>query len=329
MSQRALFAVVILLSMSVFAGAASAKPVKVFLLSGQSNMTGRGNLGDLNKPAADQKATLVRYIMEPANLEKCKILYKEVDKKGRTWALRDDVFITMGDWPHEGKDGQGKHGGLGPFYGGFRNKGFGPELGIGHALGEFFDEPVVLVKVAFGANSLSQNFRPPSSGGTLGDKYPLVVKAINDAIEHLPEIVPGYQKETGYEIAGFFWNQGEHDGTPEASAEYEKNLANLISDLRKDLKSPEMKAVIAVTGYGGRGGEAEGQKKVIEAQLAVPKRPEFKGTVATVETRDFWRPQVEFGGNNQGIHWNANGESYWLVGDAMGRAMIELNKDKK
>ena len=111
------------------------KPVKIYLLSGQSNMTGRGGLGDLKKPAADQKATLVRFIMEPQNVEKYKFLYKDDGKKGRTWTVRDDVFITLGDWPHDGKEGQGKHGGLGPGYGGFRNKGFGPELGIGHVLG--------------------------------------------------------------------------------------------------------------------------------------------------------------------------------------------------
>jgi alpha-galactosidase len=163
-------------------------------------MTGRGGLGELNKPAADQKATLVRFIMEPQNVEKYKFLYKDVEKKGRSWTVRDDVFITLGDWPHDGKEAHGKHGGLGPHYGGFRNRGFGPELGIGHALGDYHDETVLLVKASFGANNLVKNFRPPSSGGTLGDKYPLVIKAVNDAIEHLPEIVPGYQKERGYEI---------------------------------------------------------------------------------------------------------------------------------
>jgi hypothetical protein len=315
---------------------AKAKPVKIFLLSGQSNMTGRGALGDLKKPAADQKATLVRYIMETQNVAKVAFLYKDVEKQGLTWTVRDDVFITLGNWPHDGQKDAGKHGGLGPCYGGFRNKGFGPELGIGHALGAFYTEPVLLVKVAFGANSLAANFRPPSSGGTLGDKYPLVIKAVTDAIEHLPEIIPGYQKETGYEIAGFFWNQGEHDDTPEFATEYEKNLSNLILDLRKELKAPAMKAVIAVTGFGGRDpkdaktGAApkgyENQLKVIAAQLAVPLRPEFKGTVATVETRDFYRAQEPFGGNNQTIHWNGNGESYWLVGDAMGQAMVELLK---
>jgi len=315
------------------------KPVKIYLLSGQSNMTGRGVGGDLNKPAADQKATLVRFIMEPQNVEKYKFLYKDVEKKGLSWTARDDVFITVGDWPHEGKEGQGKHGGVGLGYGGFRSKGFGPELGIGNALGDFHSEPVLLVKVAFGANNLAKNFRPPSSGGTLGDKYPLVVKAVKDAIEHLPEIIPGYQKETGYEITGFFWNQGEHDCTPEFAAEYEQNLANLIQDLRKEFNAPGMKAVIATTGYGGRDpkdaktGTApkgyENQLKVIAAQVAVPLRPEFKGTVATVETREFWRAPEQFGaGGGGGIHWNGNGESYWLMGEAMGQAMVKLQEKR-
>jgi hypothetical protein len=297
-----------------------AKPVKIYVLSGQSNMTGRGALGDLRKPAADQKATLVRYIMEPQNVEKYKFLYEGPQKNAEGWTIRDDVFITTGD----------RHGGLAPNYGGFRNKGFGPELPIGHILGDHHDEPVLLVKVAFGGCSLSKDMRPPSSGGTTGEKYPLIVQAVKDAIAKLPEIVPGSTQEAGHEIVGFFWNQGESDMSTEAAAEYETNLANLINDLRKELDAPAMKAVIAVTGFGGRNptfGKPEARdasEKVIAAQFAVSKRPGFKDAAVTVETRDFYRPQEPFGGNNQGIHWHANGESYWLVGEAMGRGMLGL-----
>jgi alpha-galactosidase len=310
--------------------AAEAKPLKIYVLSGQSNMTGRGALGDLRKPAADQKATLVRYIMEPQNVATYKFLYEGKQKDHGGWTVRDDVFITTGPWPHDGGKDAGKHGGLAPNYGGFRSKGFGPELAIGHALGDHHDEPVLLVKVAFGGCSLSKDMRPPSSGGTVGEKYPQIVKAVKDAVENLPEIIPGYAKESGYEIAGFFWNQGESDMAAAAAAEYETNLVNLINDLRKDLDAPAMKTVIAVTGCGGRNPtfgkpeQKEASDKVIAAQFAVARRPEFKGAALTVETRDFYRPQDPFGGNNQSIHWHANGESYWLVGEAMGRAMLDL-----
>jgi len=320
-------------------------PVKIFLLSGQSNMTGRGSLGELNKPAADQKATLVRYIKEPKNLEKYKFLYNGSQKTRGGWTVREDVFITVGEWPHLAPDDKEyskykKHGGLAPYYGGFRNKGFGPELGIGNLLGDYYKEQVLLVKVSFGGNSLAGSFRPPSSGGKLGDKYPLVIKSLRDAIEHLPKIIPGYQEKQGYEIAGFFWNQGLSDmGKDETAEEYEKNLVNLIKDLRKEFKLPDLKTVIGVTGNYGRdladvlkwqktqekkNAVASRYRKVTDAQLAVSLRPEFKGTVATAETREFWRTQEKYGGNNQGHHWNGNGESYWRIGEAMGREMIGL-----
>ncbi|MFT5857666.1 MAG: hypothetical protein ACI8XO_004928, partial [Verrucomicrobiales bacterium] len=139
--------------------AAVTKPVKVFLLSGQSNMTGRGSLGDLNKPTADQDATLAQFIKKPENVENFKFLYSGANKTvnysgpkkiATGWTIRDDVFITMGDWPHlkpgaEGYDAYKKHGGLSPYYGGRGNRGFGPELAIGHALADVYDEPDLLV----------------------------------------------------------------------------------------------------------------------------------------------------------------------------------------
>jgi alpha-galactosidase len=299
------------------------RPVRIFLLSGQSNMTGRGELGNLNKPAEDQKATLVRFIKAPENVEKYKGLYTGANKTRDGWTIRDDVFIIAGAGTNTA------HGGLKPGYGGFRNKGFGPELGIGHVLGDRYEEPILLVKAAFGACNLAVDFRPPSSGGQVGDKYSLVVETLRGAVRRLPELVPGYTQEQGYKIAGFFWNQGEHDATEKFAPEYEKNLGNLIKDLRKEFNAPDMKAVIAVTGAGGWDPTAKWRNMVCDAQLALAKRSEFKGNVATTETRDFYRPQEKFGGNKQGIHWHGNGESYWLMGEAMGRDMVKLLDGKK
>lgn len=318
--------------------------VKVFLLSGQSNMTGRGSLGVMDRPLEEQKGSLWHFVSQPENQAKYRFLSAGPKKSETGWTVRDDVFITTGEWPHfkkgeEGFDAYRKHGPLGPNYGSRGNRGFGPEWPIGHLLGEHYEEKVLLVKVAFGGNSLHGNFRPPSSGGKLGDKYPLMIKALRDALENLPEIVEGATKETKYELAGFFWNQGLSDAAPKVSDEYEENLVNLIKDVRKEFEVPELKVVIGLTGnWGwkpketlekwGNGEEdrlkfIENLKKVQDAQLAVAKRPEFKGTVKTAETRDFWRPREEFGGRGTETHWMANGESYWLIGDAMGRAMLE------
>jgi len=327
--------------------------VKVFLLSGQANTTGRGNLVSAVVELEKQKHTLFGFINKPKNAKKYAYLRSGTNLTDTGWAIRDDVFITMGEWPHlkEGEAGYNaynRHGGLGPYYGGRGNRGFGPELAIGHILGNYYEDPVLLVKVSFGGNSLGRNFRPPSSGGELGDKYPKVVDAVRVAIEHLPDIIPGYDGNKGYELVGFFWNQGLSDAGEQYSAEYEQNLVNLINDLRKDLDEPDMKTVIGLTGNWGRGvkylkeSHAHYRKKhpdfteeksneriswlqrVQQAQIYASKRPEFEGTVATAETRDFWRPRATYGGHGTEEHWMANGESYWLIGEAMALEMVDL-----
>ena len=53
------------------------------------------------------------------------------------------------------------------------------------------------------------------------------------------------------------------------------------------------------------------------------KHPEFAGTVASVDTRDFWR-EVDESPTSQDYHYNRNAETYMLVGDALGRAMVGL-----
>jgi hypothetical protein len=55
--------------------------------------------------------------------------------------------------------------------------------------------------------------------------------------------------------------------------------------------------------------------------------PEFAGAVASVDTRDFWR-EVEESPRGQDYHYNRNAETYLLVGEAMGRAMVRLHGGK-
>jgi hypothetical protein len=55
------------------------------------------------------------------------------------------------------------------------------------------------------------------------------------------------------------------------------------------------------------------------------KHPEFDGNVMTMDTRDYWR-EVGESPANQGYHYNRNAETFMLVGDAMGRAMVKLLK---
>jgi hypothetical protein len=60
------------------------------------------------------------------------------------------------------------------------------------------------------------------------------------------------------------------------------------------------------------------------AQAAVAERPEFEGTVAFVPTADFRRPAEESPNTGHGHHWFGNAESYFLIGQALGEAMVKL-----
>ena len=53
------------------------------------------------------------------------------------------------------------------------------------------------------------------------------------------------------------------------------------------------------------------------------KYPEFAGNVLTVETRGFWK-DASISPRDQGFHYNGNAETYLMVGDALGRGMVEL-----
>ncbi|NQT82574.1 hypothetical protein HQ563_06100 [bacterium] len=209
----------------------------------------------------------------------------------------------------------------------------GPELGFGHVMGTYHDEQVLLIKTAMGNRALGWDFRPPSSGRTdkpdadkwEGLEYRLMVEGVRKVLDNIENIVPGY-KGQGYEIAGFVWWQGHKDSfTPELIDEYEQNLVNLIKDVRKEFNVPKMPVVIATVGFGGHN-MADKFLRILDAQMAIgdpKKHPEFAGTVASVDTRNFWR-EVDESPMSQDYHYNRNAETYLLVGDALGRAMVRL-----
>lgn len=245
-----------------------------------------------------------------------------IDDAGR-WTARNDVtyidprlFAERASSPLSATSNNGKS--------------IGPELGFGSVIGTFHDEQVLLIKTAMGNRSLQFDFRPPSSGRTdpnndyEGYEYRAMVKGVQDTLAKIDQVVPGY-KGQGYEIAGFAWFQG-HKDSGSTKEEYEKHLVNLINDLRKEFNAPKMKAVVATVGFHGYRLATGNWHGVWQAQMAVgdaQQHPEFAQTVASVDTRDFWR-EVEESPRNQDYHYNRNAETYLLIGEAMGRAMVRL-----
>ena len=289
------------------AGQPGKSPVKVFVMAGQSNMEGQGFI-KLEPKKNDGKGSLEYLVKTPATADRFKHL---VDKNGK-WVVRDDVWIWY----------LGRKGGLTVGYGA-KDDRIGPELQFGNVVGDYFDNQVLLIKLAWGGKSLGKDFRPPSSGGEVGPFYTEIVKQVKDVLANLKTLFPDYDGR-GYELAGFGWHQGWNDRVNQAfNDEYEKNMANFIRDIRKDLGAKDLPFVIAETGMSGREETHPRALSLMKAQAAVAQQPEFKGNVAFVETKDFWRPK-EVSPSNQAYHWDNNAETYFLIGNGMGEAMLKL-----
>jgi hypothetical protein len=130
-----------------------------------------------------------------------------------------------------------------------------------------------------------------------------------------------------YEIAGFAWMQGWNDMVSrEAIAEYEVNLVNFVSDVRAALGVPELPFVI---GELGNGGAAEAGGSMHEFRAAQRRGAERLGHTAFVPTQEFARAKELSPNVGHGHHWFGNAESYFLIGDALGRAVLELQGGKR
>ena len=105
---------------------------------------------------------------------------------------------------------------------------------------------------------------------------------------------------------------------------YETNLVNLINDVRRDLKAPKLPVVIGeFTGPWGADCKEPAAVTIRNAQKDAAARPEFAGTVKFVETHDFVRAEKD-SPTKEGYHEFKNGETYFLIGDALGKPMLDL-----
>jgi len=317
------------------------KPVQVFILLGQSNMLGAGRI------AGDREGTL-----EHAVKAKKKYPYL-VDDNGE-WTVRNDVRYVRVMGSGTGPMRVYVNNWL--TIKGMRR--IGPEFGIGHYLGYAIGAPVLILKSCIGNRSLGWDLLPPGSerfevqlkdrktgqlktfiyagykdspawwekgtepkkiGWYAGMQYDGDVRNAKAVLAELQKYYPGAK---GYEVAGFFFWQGDKDRYNAVHASrYEHNLVRFIKQLRKDFNAPKAKFVCATLGQTKKGaGGNEG--KILEAQLAVDgksgKYPEFKGNVATV----YSHPYCHGGASNS--HYGGHAETYMDVGEAMGRAMVEL-----
>jgi hypothetical protein len=305
---------------------ANERPIaRVFILAGQSNMAGHGVVDlDDEQDYNGGLGTLVDVIKKSTD----KNQYGHLRNEDGTWVVRDDVWIRYDASAID----QVKTGGLSI---GFTNRGdkhhIGPEFQFGHVVGQAFEEPVLLIKTAWGGKSLFKDFRPPSSSRDfekheVGPVYIMMLEQIAAALENVETEFPALQDHE-LVISGFVWQQGWNDMIDDvATAEYETNLLNFITDFRRQIGIPELPFVVGELGNGGETQVSKKMEAFRKAQAAIANYGD--PNVAFVPTTQFARPADLSPNKTHLHHWSGNAESYFLIGDALGKAMVGLVNGK-
>jgi len=160
-----------------------------------------------------------------------------------------------------------------------------------------------------------------------GQEYLELIDGVKQTLKDFDRYCPDFAGRTP-ELAGFVWFQGIADAQSDSfTAGYEKNLAGLIRDVRREFNRPDLPVVAAALGQYGNA-MTPNTRKVHDAQMAVgdpAKHPEFKGNVASIDTIPFYFPKEKSPGGREWDYRN-HAESFLLIGEAMGREMLRLMK---
>jgi len=299
---------------------AAAKPLKIFILAGQSNMEGQAEL-----------RTLEGIAMDPAT----KPLYdKLVDKDGKPKVYEEVHIVAFNGSPDNPRIMEG------PLTFGFGGPlredkpRMGPEFAFGATMYEKLQQPILIIKTAWGGKDVYHDFRPPSAGPIFPDHskvepistnrgirspeerieraekrqhkyYNAMVAHVNSVLADPGKYSPHYDKDAGYEVAGFAWFQGFNDmlqagrdyyqasEDKPAFALYTELLAHFIRDVRKEFDAPKMPFVIGLMGQNGEDASEDRMINLRKAMAATAEIPEFKGNVVAVETAPFWDERID------------------------------------
>ena len=266
--------------------------VRVYVLAGQSNMEGKA------------KNSLWDY---QATAEPTREVFAHL-RADDQWIERDDVFIKF----------LNRHG---PLTLGYGSQGrSGAEYEFGYAMGQHHDDPVLLIKAAWGGHSLYKLFRSPSNPvsqtrleedlsrqqeqirkrnekrnedqplptleqvrGEYGSSYRNMISEVKEVKQNFETLFPALAGKT-LKLSGVFWFQGWNDQYNGAELEYAANMQHFIKDVRRDLESPDLPLVIAVMGQNMSKEPKGAMKAIQDAQLSMESVPELKHSVRAVRT---------------------------------------------
>lgn len=290
---------------------ASAEPLKVYIMTGQSNMQGKARPSTLPAMEKDPQSNALHD--------------KLVDENGKP-RVYEDVYLAnmvkgeVGPLSLAKGDESGKMKGT-----------FGPEVAFGITMQEHVDEPILIVKIAWGGKSLHTDFRPPSAGpvqlapeivkihkekdleertkrkitemrNNRGKHYEKMMKHVKTTLGDPGKYHPEYDPQEGYELSGIVWFQGYNDkiaGWVYASRrgkdgykKYSRLLTKFINDVRKDLEHPKLPFLIGVLGMGGKK-SPDTLTGAFQNAMAAPAENSQLENVLAVHTGTYWDQKLD------------------------------------
>jgi alpha-galactosidase len=286
-------------------------------------------------------------------------ILKEMRKADGTPKVCDNVWMSYLTGPY---DGSANGEGVGKLTTGFGYRGdqptrdggkIGPEFTFGIYMEKRLNQPILIIKTAWGGRSLNTEFRPPSAGPyklpketqELWDKHPegahgipkledrekwqqqkdaasgvfyrMMVEHVKKVLDDPKRVCPDYDQEAGYELAGFVWLQGFNDlvdGQTYPNNNYDE-YSRLLTHLIRDVrKDLSAPKMPFVIGVLGVGGETENES-FRKAMAAPAATPEFKGNVVAVQTAPFWDQDIAAAEPKKGKYDNIVSTAHALNAD--------------
>lgn len=303
--------------------AQASKPLRVYILVGQSNMEGHAHVKTLGYIGEDTRT---------------KPLYQLLTNRDGTPATAERVYVSNYNGFYD-KNGT-TTGKLTLGFGARQNPNelgdkFGPEYAFGMTMQQAYDGPILLIKCAWGGKSLHTDFRPPSAGPyqlsdwqkenypkqeghgipkdfeqwkkdkaqAIGVYYRMMTQHVKQVLADPAQVVSDYNKDAGYQIAGFVWFQGFNDMVdshtyPHSHGEkrfepYSELLATFIKDVRNEFNAPDMPFVIGVMGVGGTPDPQSNNKAGLYFRQAMAAPAKTMKNVVAVQTDPFWEMPLE------------------------------------
>lgn len=259
------------------------RPIRVFILAGQSNAVGYNNIKEYQGGVTEFPEALGH------------------QPDVRFYGPQQNAQQGSCDWSalRVAESGKGRSG------------SFGPEIGFAHELaGRMPGQQIAIIKYAVGGTGIARsrdysdyipslgdfkdggrNWHPPSDGREAGRLYQTLLAHVRDALGALE------RDGKRWKLAGFLWMQGEHEAgiSRKMAQDYAHLLATLIKALRADLKAPSLPFGIGeINSHSWAFGEI-----VREGQARVCKHDQNAVLVKTVDL-----PRTGSGG---AAHFNADG----------------------